>query len=53
LKNIKETKRWDKNGMGKHQNLKCGNQAPAEMTTTAWPHRRNGQKDTEKGIRIT
>jgi hypothetical protein len=38
----------------KNQNLKCGNQATAEMTTTSWPHRKKGQtKDTEKGIRIT
>ena len=54
LKNINETKRWDKNGKGKNHNLKCGKQATAEMTTTAWPHRKNGRKkDTEKGIGIT
>lgn len=53
LKNIKDT-RWDKNGREKKQNLKCGNQARAEITTTSWPHRKNGQKkDTKKGIRIT
>jgi hypothetical protein len=54
LKNIKETTRQGKRGRGKNQNLKCGNQARAEMTTTSWPHKKNGQKkDTEKGIRIT
>lgn len=37
----------------KNQNLKCDNQATAEITTTSWPHRKNGQKDAEKGIRIT
>jgi len=54
LKNIKEITRQDKNGRGKKQNLKHGNQATAEITTTSWPHRNNGQKkDKEKGIRIT
>ena len=53
LKNIKETTRRDKNEREKNQNLKIGKQATAEMTTTAWPHRKNGQKkDKEKGIGI-
>jgi hypothetical protein len=53
LKNITKTTRRDKNGRGKKQNLKCGNQARAEITTTSWPHRKNGEKEKEKGIRIT
>jgi hypothetical protein len=52
LKNIKETRRG-KNGRGKIQNLKCGNQAKAKMTRTSWPHRKIGKKDTENGIRNT